>query len=509
MLNAQRSKRLKKWIALIGLMCGVSMLFLDSTVLPVATPTIQNDLEISSTGINWVINVYFLAMATLVLACGRLADMYGHRRIFSIGMVIFAMASVFGGIALTSTWLITARCFQGIGGAMMGPASWAIIIDIFPYKERGKAMGLLIGISSVFLSLGPSVGGFLTEFLSWRWIFWLNLPIAATGIALVLYSVPQTDDLSEESFDIPGFITFSAALASLTVALMQGRVWGWGSPVIVLLLIIATLFFFLLYVTDRIAQHPFIDFKLYKKRVYLGGSIVVFSVQFLLMISVFWPIFFQKALNLSPLQAGAVTLFSTIPVIISAPLSGWIQDRFGPRLPILIGFTLASFCLGWFAIFLQFNNIKNLIPGLFFYGISMALIITPNSTSTLAILPPRKRGLGSGMFYTARYTGGTLGIALFGSMIINVRHFNFASRLAENPATATLSPKLFWGLLANAHDALAQLNALEPHIQTLVKSAFYASYHFAFVVTHIFALSVALIALIISHLTYRNEESEG
>lgn len=506
MLDTRRSKRLRKWIALIGLMCGVSMLFLDSTVLPVATPTIQIDLNVSSTGINWVINAYFLAMATLVLACGKLADMYGHRRIFSIGMTIFALASALGGLSITSSWLISARCLQGVGGAMMGPASWAIIIDVFPLKERGRAIGLLIGISSVFLSLGPSVGGFLTEFLSWRWIFWLNLPIATAGIALVLYSVPHNDDLSEEKFDVPGFITFSAALATLTIALMQGRAWGWGSPVIVLLLIMSVLFFFLLYVTDRIAKYPFIDFKLYKNRVYLGGSFIVFMVQFLLMISVFWPIFFQKALHLSPLQAGAATLFSTIPVIFSAPLSGWIQDRFGPRLPILIGFALASFCLGWFAIFLQYDSVINLIPGLFFYGISMALIMTPNSTATLAILPPRKRGLGSGMFYTARYTGGALGIALFGSMIINVRHFNFASRIAENSATANLSPKIFWGLMVNKSDAVAELNALAPNLQSFVRSAFYDSYHFAFVVTHLFALSIAIIALVITHFTYEREK---
>ena len=503
MLFAHLSHRHRKWIALAGLVCGVSILFLDSTVLPVATPTIQKDLGVTSTGVNWIINIYFLTMATLVLAMGRFADKFGHRRIFTLGIGIFAIASLLGGFAQMSNWLITSRAFQGVGAAMMGPASWAIIIDVFPLKERGRAAGVLIGISSVFLSLGPSIGGFLTEYLSWRWIFWINLPVALLGIFLVLISVPQTE-LSDERFDIPGFVTFSAGLAALTTALMQGRDWGWNSPLIIMLGLLAVLFFFLLVVTDRMAKDPFIDFKLYRKKVYLGGSCLVFFAQFLLMISVYWPIFFQKALNLTPLEAGSVTLFATLPVIFSAPLSGYLNDRFGPKIPILIGFVMSALCLSWFAIFLRFDRVLYLIPGLFFYGNSMALVMTPNSTSALGTLRPGKRGLGSGMFYTARYTGGALGIALFGSLIINIRHLNFTLRLQNNPETANLSARIFWGLMTDSKSAVAQLNALPEKTAIFVKEAFYASYNYAFTLTHIFALLIALTAIAVSYWTYRD-----
>ena len=503
MLFSHLSMRYRKWIALAGLTCGVSMLFLDSTVLPVATPTIQKSLIVSSSTINWVINAYFLTSAALVLAFGKIADMVGYRRVFSLGMFIFALASTLGGFATSGIWLIISRSIQGVGGAMMGPASWSIIIDIFPYKERGKALGALIGVSSIFLSLGPSIGGFITEYLSWRWIFWINIPVAATGIFLVLSAVPKTQ-LSEESFDIPGFLTFSAGIASLVIALMQGREWGWSSPTIIVLFIFAALFLFLLFVTDRFAKHPFIDFSLYRKKVYLGGSSVVFFVQFLLMISVFWPIFFQKALDFSPLEAGFITLLSTIPVIIIGPLSGWIHDRYGPKFPIFLGFTSCIICFSWFAIFLRKGNIVLLSPGLILFGISVAFVMTPNSTSTLATLPARKRGLGTGMFYTARFTGGTLGVALFGALITNIRHLIFSKSLSKNPATANLSPKAFWGLLADAPSAQSRIEQLPADTAEFIEAAFLQSYEWAFMITHIFAATIALIALIVAYKTYHD-----
>ena len=506
MLFSHVSPRLRKWIALAGLTCGVSMLFLDSTVLPVATPTIQKSLIISSGSINWVINAYFLATATLVLAAGKIADMAGYRRIFSLGMFIFALASALGGFATSGFWLITARAFQGIGGAMMGPSSWSIIIDIFPLKERGKALGFLIGISSIFLSTGPSIGGFLTEYLSWRWIFWVNLPIAALGIFLVLSAVPKTE-LSEESFDVPGFMTFSAGVACLVIALMQGREWGWLSPIITTLLIFSVIFFVLLFVTDRFAKHPFIDFKLYRHPVYRGGSAIIFFVQFLIMISIFWPIFFQKALAFTPLEAGSFTLISTIPVIFTGPFSGWIQDRLGPKLPILAGFTLSTLCFAWFAIFLPKGDPVLLIPGLLLFGVSLSLVMTPNSTSTLATLPPRKKGLGSGMYYTARFTGATIGLALFGALITNMRHWLFAYKLAKNPATSDLDPRIFWGLLVDSPSSEATLGMLPFDAKLFVRQAFYQSYNLAFSFTHVFATIVSLLALIIAYLTYRNYHS--
>ncbi|MCP5509857.1 MAG: MFS transporter [Chlamydiales bacterium] len=503
MVFSHLSFSFKKWIALAGLTCGVSMLFLDSTVLPVATPNIQESLLISNSGIIWVINAYFLATATLVLAAGKIADMVGYRRIFSFGMFIFAFASALGGLATSGFWLIIARFCQGIGGAMMGPASWSIILDIFPVKERGKALGFLIGVSSIFLSLGPSIGGFITEYLSWHWIFWVNVPIAALGIFLVLSSVPKTD-LSEESFDIPGFITFSGGVACLVIALMQGRQWGWTSPVIITLFVGSVVFFFLLYVTDRYAKHPFIDFKLYKDHIYFGGSAIVFLVQFLVMISIFWPIFFQKALHFTPLEAGSFTLLSTIPVIFVGPFSGWLHDRFGPKLPILTGFFLCTVAFAWFAFFLQKGSAAYLIPGLFLLGMSLALVMTPNSTSALSTLPQRKKGLGSGMFYSARFTGATLGLALFGALITNLRHSIFAKDLASNPATAELDPHIFWGLLVDSPTVEALINTLPFETKLLVSKVFLQSYEKAFTYAHLFAAVVSVVAFFIAYRTYRN-----
>ena len=498
----------RKRLALSGLICGLAMIFLDSTVLPVAAPTIQAELKLTTATINWIINAYFLATATLVLAFGRFADRIGHRRIFALGMSIFALASAMGGFANGSGWLMISRSLQGIGGAMMSPASWAIIIDTFPFKERGRAMGILVGVSSLFLCTGPSIGGFLTEVLSWRWIFWINLPIAIMGVILVLVAVKK-NELSEESFDIPGFLTFALGVGSLTIALMQGRAWGWGSPVTITLFSVAVIFLLLLFLTDRYAKHPFIDFKLYLHRIYRGGSLLVFLAQFVMTASIFWPIFFQKALNMSPLAAGGVTLISTVPILAAAPLSGWMQDRLGPFLPIFLGFCLQIASLVSFAILVEKGNITYLIPSLLLFGTGIALYMPPNSTSTLAALPPRKNGLGSGMFYTARFTGGTLGIALLGSLISNLHYRRFWALVAEIDLPTSFIVSGLWKKIGNGAIHDPQFQALPEVTQNLINNAYLKSYEFSFTMTHFFAALVAVIALIVAIRTYYNYSHES
>lgn len=498
----------RKKLALAGLICGLAMIFLDSTVLPVAAPTIQIELGLSTSTINWIINAYFLATATLVLAFGRCVDRVGHRRVFALGMSIFALASALGGFANGSGLLLISRSLQGIGGAMMSPASWAIIIDTFPFKERGRAMGILVGVSSLFLCTGPSIGGFLTEVLSWRWIFWVNLPIAVVGVMLVLLAV-RKNELSEESFDVPGFLTFALGIGALTIALMQGRIWGWKSPGIVTLFIVGILFLLLLFLTDRLAKHPFIDFKLYLHRIYRGGSLLVFLAQFVMTSSIFWPIFFQKALSMSPLLAGGVTLISTVPILAAAPLSGWMQDRLGPFRPILLGFSLQIIALILFAILVEKGKIPYLIPSLLLFGTGIALYMPPNSTCALAALPPRKNGLGSGMFYTARFTGGTLGIALLGSLISNLHYRKFWNLVSKIDLPTSFKISGLWEKVGGEGIVDPQFGNLPEATQQLIKDAYLKSYEFSFTIAHLFAAFVAFLALIVAIRTYYNYSHES
>ena len=179
-----------KWLVLSAMICGFSMIFLDSTILPVALPTIQGELAISDLNLQWIVNIYFLCNASFVILGGKLGDIFGKRKIFMIGLLLFGASSALGGFAYNALWLMVSRAFQGLSAALIAPSVSAIIISKFSPKERGKAIGISVATSSIFLSMGPFLGGFLTEYVSWRWVFFINIFISAIGILLSLKYVP-------------------------------------------------------------------------------------------------------------------------------------------------------------------------------------------------------------------------------------------------------------------------------------------------------------------------------
>ena len=255
------SEKKRKRLILLAMTSSTSLIFLNATLLPVALPTIQRELLVSMSGLQWLINAYLLATAVFVIAGGRLGDLFGHRRMFCIGVAIYSISSVMGAMAETGWWLIMSRAIQGTGGALMSPAGMSILIHSFPEKERGRAIGIMVGIGSVFLSLGPFIGGAFTQYLSWRWAFLINPPIALYGILMVIKSVPKSETI-KESFDFPGFISLSLSISCLTLALMQGKVWGWGSWQVVFLFLLAICFLLAVRGLERFAKHPFFQFNL-------------------------------------------------------------------------------------------------------------------------------------------------------------------------------------------------------------------------------------------------------
>lgn len=218
----------KKWWGLLAIMPALAMVFVDISVLPVALPSIQEHLGASSLQLQWCINAYLLITAILVLAGGKLGDWMGHRTAFSLGMAVFAGASALCGMASNPFWLITARSIQGVGGALMIPASTALLMSLFPPSERGKATGINVSIGSLFMILGPLIGGYLTENLSWRWIFWINLPIALVGLLLAFLLIPRSVS-RRPNFDTPGFIYIDSSMILLMIGLVA---FGCGIPLV-------------------------------------------------------------------------------------------------------------------------------------------------------------------------------------------------------------------------------------------------------------------------------------
>lgn len=492
----------QRLLILFSMTCAISMVFLNTTLLPIALPTIERELLVSQVTLQWIINSYLLSTAVFVIAGGRMGDLFGHRRFFCMGMIVYACASISGGLAQAGWWLVMSRAIQGMGGAMMSPAAMSILIDAFPLKQRGKAVGIMVAIGSLFLSIGPFIGGLFTELLSWRWSFWCNLPIAIVGISMTMKSVPKSEKL-DEKFDFIGFITTSIGLFCLILALMQGKSWGWGSPLILALFFFAVAFILAARFLDRFAQEPFFDFNLFKKPIFIGGTILIFCSQFILMITVFWPIFFQKVLGFSPIDAGLYTALATIPLLIVAPLSGTINDHFGPRIPIMIGFTLTIFCFIWFFIFSRFHNIYLMIPALLAFGSGIAFVMTPASTTTIGSVPKNKTGVATGMYNMIRFTGATIGVAIMGALQYNVQEDAFASLLKADRLTRKLDPTLYQGFLVNLPSSVEAMEKLTPPIATLVKTDLYKATSLAFSWINLLAGAVAVVAFIVGAIFFK------
>ncbi len=326
------------------------MIFIDITVLPVVLPTLQRQLQLHDLGLQWVLNAYTLSLAVLVLAGGKLGDMWGLKKAFCVGIFIFAGASAMCGLSDTEAWLIFSRALQGVGGAFLLPATQGIIISHFPPHQRGKALGLFVSIGAIFLALGPLIGGFLTSYLSWRYVFWINLPIASIGILLALYSIPPMQG-KKQAFDYRGFFILSCAIASAVVALMQAQNWGWSSPMTITLLCIGACSLWFLFKRKHKPHASILDFELMGKKSFIASATSIFCNQFIVMAAVFWTIYFQNILGFSPSKAGVYSFLANLPVLIAAPIGGYLVDKCGPRLPVMSGFGLVFFALAWFLTF--------------------------------------------------------------------------------------------------------------------------------------------------------------
>jgi EmrB/QacA subfamily drug resistance transporter len=412
-------KKNQKWLGLLAIIPAIAMVFTDQAVLPVALPTIQTQLNASKLELWWCINSYLLVSAVLLLAGGKLGDRIGYRRTFSLGMAIFALSSALCGVSFSPFWLIGSRALQGIGAALMIPASSPLIMSLFPQNERGKANGINVSIGSIFLILAPIIGGYFTEMLSWRWIFWVNIPIACIGLIFIFLFIPKSTTKIQK-FDPLGFSFFLISCSALVIMIMQSPEWGWLSLNTALLFLLFALFTFFLFWREAHSKHPLIDLSLFRHPIYKAVNITVFSIQFIIMITVYRAVFFQDALGWSPLKSGSVFFFTSLPVLFMSPIAGWVADRFGSKIPIAVGFTLLIYSFFWVAFFVQ-GSLFVLVIGFFAFGLGVPLIFTPSYSSAMGSIPPTKAGNAFGILATVRSLGACLGIAIISSFAAHMQ----------------------------------------------------------------------------------------
>ncbi len=408
----------RKWWTLGAMCLSMFMIMLDSTVVNVALPSIQKDLHTSVDQLEWVVNGYTLSFAALLVTGGRLGDIFGRRLIFMIGVCVFAVSSATAGLAQDPTMLVVSRIAEGVGGALMMPATLSIITEAFPVEERGKAIGTWAGISGLALSFGPLAGGFLTEDVSWRAIFYINLPIAALALAASLVAVRESrDEKAERSIDYLGVVLLTVALTSFVLALIQGNEWGWGSTRIIGLLAIGVITTPIFLCVESRVSAPIVDFSFFRSRNFIGANTVATIISFAMMGSFFFlAIYLQDLLQFSPLATGVRFLPTTIVIVIAAPIAGRVADRIGSRWPMVLGLAVTSTSLFLFAQMDASTGYSDLLPAFILLGLGIGMTMSPMSTAAMNAVDVDKAGVASGTLQMFRMIGGTVGVAATGAI---------------------------------------------------------------------------------------------
>ena len=415
----------RKWWLLAAMSGVMGLVVLDETVVGVALATIQPELDMTKTGSHWVVNAYFLTFTCFVAVGGRLGDIIGQRDLFLAGVTIFGLASLAAGFAQDGAWLITARAVQGIGGAIIFPTSLAAITHTFELKQRGVALGVQTTVGAIFMSMGPLVGGYFSEVISWRWIFWINLPFVAVigTLAMIGWSTKKQSSETEdkkphEGVDFPGLITLVAGLSALVVALMEGDAWGWVSA--------ATLSFFgvgvvllVVFVTVELRRaNPLFELGLLRIATFSGGNLVFFVFQWSqLAVFVFVALYFQDVLGDSPIDAGLIVLVAVAPTIATSLLAGKAADRFGSRLPLSLGMLVQSCALIVVGVGMEAESHAIIITALAVWGVAMPVVAVPTRRAVMSSVPATHRGQAGGVNLTIQMLGGTIGVALCSTIL--------------------------------------------------------------------------------------------
>lgn len=433
--------RRRWWV--LGTMTGsLSMIMIDQTVVGVALPTMRMDLALSASGVQWVVNAYLLVFAVLVALGGRAGDRWGPARMFKLGVSIFVLASVACGLAQNDALIIAARGLQGVGAATMVPATGAIVMRSFAPGERGRAMGIYSGASMIFLALGPLIGGVLTQGVSWRAVFFVNVPIGAVTLLAADFTLDREPrrDPAAGSLDLVGIPLLIAGLSTLVLALMQAQTWGWASSGVLALLAVSGLTMPVFCWWELRCEDPIVELRLFRAGNFAVDTIVLAVVQFALVgVSIFGAIWVQDALGFGPIAAGVSLLPLTLPLLPTAPLAGRLNDRYGPRMLLAAGTVLLSVALGWLALVLHKESYVWLVPGYVAIGIALGLAISPASTDAMNTASARQRSQASGLTQMMRQIGGSIGLAVLGTVIADhsgAASTNAVARGALTSATA-------------------------------------------------------------------------
>ncbi len=420
----------RRWWALVAVALATFMTYLDNNVTNVAIPTIQRSLHLSTAGLEWVVSSYFLAFAALLLAGGKLADVYGRRRLFFIGLTVFTLASLGAGLAGSGGVLIGMRLLQGAGAALLVPTTLAIIVATFDdARERTAAIGVWTAIGAMALAFGPLIGGLISQHLHWGWIFFINVPVGAVTFAIAAASVRESRDTSvARSLDVPGLAVSVIALFSLTYALIEGHDQGWTSGLILGAFSLAAVAVAAFALIEARSAHPMIPMSLFRSAVFSGGIAVMMMWAFgVFGIYFFTSIYLQEVLGFSPTKAGLAFVPMALCIALFAGISGPLTARVGAHRLVGLGMAIDAVGLYLFSRLGGGATFASLMPGFVLFGAGSGLMNVPLVNAALGAMPRDRAGIASALLNNSREVAGLLGVTVIGAVLwtrrgVELRH---------------------------------------------------------------------------------------
>jgi EmrB/QacA subfamily drug resistance transporter len=429
-MSAQPRGR-SKGLVLTAMIFAVAMTFIDQTIVSIAAPTVQHDLGLSSSGIQWAINAYLLALAAFFAFGGRLADTVGHRTMVVIGVIIFAGASALCGATPTGSaaeaWLVTFRVVQGLGGAIMFPAAIAIVVATFELRSRGRALALFFGLAGGLTAIGPIAGGYLIEW-TWRAIFWINIPVALIALALIAISKPVTDH-RPAPMDYRGLALIVGGVGLSVFGFQQSELWGWGNPVIEICIAIGVALLVVFYAVELRTESPLMNVRIFGNQAFLVENIILF-----IAMMAFIPVFFfasiygQIALAEKATTASLLILYFFLGFVVCAQIGGRMLDRGGAKQPVVLGSALAA--VGYFLWAGHATNLHASAQTIWIImaGAGMGLMLGQANTDAINRASRYSYGEATGITQTVRNYGASLGFAILGTILIS----DFRSKITDS-----------------------------------------------------------------------------
>ena len=490
----------EKVIVLFTMCFALAMAMLDNTVVNIALPTIQRELEASVSDLQWIVDGYVLAFASLLLTGGILGDRYGRKTTFLTGLTIFTLASLGCGLAASGGHLIAFRALQGVGAALLMPGTLSILTVTFPPEERARAIGLWAGVSGLALALGPTLGGYVVEHLGWPSVFFINVPIGAVAFTVALRTVRESRSEQTRRLDLPGLALGTGGLTALTYGLIEANQLGWGDPTIVSSLVLAAVLLVGFVMWEHRSDHPMMPLGFFRIPAFSAGNAVAFSVSLgMFSIFLFVTLYMQSIRGYTPFQSGLRFLPMTLAIVVTAPNAGRVAQRLGARLPMTYGLTLAS--LGLLGLtFVGTDTPYWILAILFlFMGHGIGSTMAPMTATVMGAVGPQRAGLGSAMTNTSREVGGVLGIALLGTVLFDRLTSVLTPRLGDLGLTGGQARAV---AAASSHGFVSpvELSALglsgeqTTGFLSAFQDAYMSGFHLALLIAALFLLAAAVVA---------------